>query len=375
MSRSHSCGLLCTFQVFLTLLVIRPATAQTANSGAPANSAAAPQTAAAPSAKNEIRVRANEVIVPITVLDKKNEPVLDLTQGDFHVFDGGVEQKMDHWDLDGDPLAVALLIETSTHVKAIMPTIHRLGEVFAENIMALDGEAAVLTYDTDVEVRQPFTQDHDMVENAIEKAPFEAPETHLYDGMARAVTLLQEQPASRHRVLVVIGESSDSGSDAKLGQVLRDAELGNISVYTIAVTSIGANTAANDILGGKLPPLKMSHLPPISARRPGPDTIGGPYLDYITPAIWLIERGTSEIKNHQLEVAVAATGGVHYRAFRDDTIRAALDKIGAELYAQYTLSYMPSADVQPGFRGIKVTVSRPDVTVRTRPGYYLAASN
>ena len=120
---------------------------------------------------------------------------------------------------------------------------------------------------------------------------------------------------------VVIGESSDSGSDAKLGQVLRDAELGNISVYTIAVTSIGANTAANDILGGKLPPLKMSHLPPISARRPGPDTIGGPYLDYITPAIWLIERGTSEIKNHQLEVAVAATGGVHYRAFRDDTIR------------------------------------------------------
>jgi VWFA-related protein len=328
-----------------------------------------------PAAKNEIRVRANEVIVPITVLNKKNEPVLDLAQENFHVFDGGVEQQIDHWDLDGDPLAVALLIETSTHVKAIMPTIHRLGEVFAENIMALDGEATVLTYDSDVEVRQPFTQDHQMVENAIAKALFEASETHLYDGMARAVALLQEQPASWHRVLVVIGESSDSGSDAKLGQVLRDAELGNISVYTIGVTSIGANTTANDLFGGKLPPLKISHLPPVSARRPGPDTIGGPYLDYITPAIWLIERGTSEIKNHQLEVAVAATGGVHYRAFRDDTIRAALDRIGAELYAQYTLSYMPSTDVQPGFREIKVTVSRPDVTVRTRPGYYLAAPN
>jgi VWFA-related protein len=234
----------------------------------------------------------------------------------------------------------------------------------------------VITYDSDVSVRQPFTQDHDLIENAIAKVPFEVPETQLYDGMARAVSLLEEQPLSRHRVLLVVGESADSGSEAKLGQVLRDAELANISIYTIGVTSIGMSTSANDILGGKLPPLKLSkHTPPISAERPGPQPFGSTYIDFVTPAIWLIERGTSEIKNHQLEVAVAATGGVHYRALRDDAIRAALDRIGAELYAQYTMSYMPSSDVQPGFREIKVTVSRSGVTVRTRPGYYLAPSN
>lgn len=375
MRRLSKLGVICSLQLFLTVVAVRPAGAQVPNAGSPSNPPAAPETSP-PVTKNEIRVRANEVIVPITVLDEQHEPVLDLSERDFHVFDGGVEQKIDRWDLDGDPLAVVLLIETSTHIKSMSATIHRLSNVFTENIMALDGQAAVITYDSDVNVRQPFTQDHDLIQTAIMKAPFEVPETQLYDGMARGVALLKEQPLSRHRVLLVIGESADSGSEAKLGQVLRDAELANISIYTIGVTSIGINTSANDILGGKLPPLKLSkHAPPISAQRPGPQPFGSTYIDFITPAIWLIERGTSEIKNHQLEVAVAATGGVHYRAFREDTVRAALDKIGAELYAQYTMSYIPSADVQPGFRDIKVTVSRPGVTVRTRPGYYLAPPN
>jgi Ca-activated chloride channel homolog len=375
MRRLLKLGVICSLQLFLTVVVVRPAGAQAPNGSSSATPPAAPQ-AGPPVPKNEIRVRTNEVIVPVTILDGQHEPVIDLSKADFHIFDGGVEQKIDRWDLDGDPLAVALLIETSTHIKSMMPTIHRLASVFTENIMALDGEAAVITYDSDVNVWQPFTEDHDLIENAIAKVRFEVPETQLYDGMARGVALLKEQPPSRHRVLLVVGESADSGSDAKLGQVLRDAELANISIYTIGVTSIGLNTSANDILGGKLPPLKLSkHAPPISAQRPGAQPFGSTYIDFITPAIWLIERGTSEIKNHQLEVAVAATGGVHYRAFRDDTVRAALDKIGDELYAQYTMSYMPSADVQPGFREIKVTVARPGVTVRTRPGYYLAPPN
>ena len=150
--------------------------------------------------------------------------------------------------------------------------------------------------------------------------------------MARAVALLKEQPTSRHRVLLVIGESADSGSDAKLGQVLRDAEFANISIYTIGVTSIGLNTSANDIFGGKLPPLKdfEAHSAHLSAASWTGYDWRLLIWTLLSPAIWLIERGTSEIKNRQLEVAVAATGGVHYRAFRDDTIRAALDKIGAD---------------------------------------------
>src|ERR1700733_2661746 len=67
------------------------------------------QTAKPPQAKNPIRVQSSEVVVPVSVMDKSGENVLDLTQNDFHVFDNGVEQKITRWDLSGDPLAVGLV--------------------------------------------------------------------------------------------------------------------------------------------------------------------------------------------------------------------------------------------------------------------------
>jgi hypothetical protein len=92
------------------------------------------------------------------------------------------------------------------------------------------------------------------------------------------------------------------------------------------------------------------------------------------PAIWLLERGTNEVKHHQLEVAAVATGGTQYRAFRDSTIRNAIDKIGDELHSQYIVSYRANSTPSPGFHKIDVTIERPGVFVRARPGYYVTDS-
>ena len=91
----------------------------------------------------------------------------------------------------------------------------------------------------------------------------------------------------------------------------------------------------------------------------------------MTAGVWLVTRGTNEIKNHQLAVAAAATGGVHYRALKDRAVHTALDQIGSELHAQYIIGYAPSPDRTAGFHEIKITVTRPNVTVRTRLGYFV----
>jgi Ca-activated chloride channel homolog len=173
--------------------------------------------------KEKIRVVTNEVIVPVTVVDQSGEFVLDLSQKDFHVFDDGVEQTIEHWDLGGDPLSVVLVLETSSRIRALASVIHSLGSIFTETAMALDGEAAVVTYDSTVEVRQPFTQDHDAVEDAIAKVEFQVPTRNLYDGMAKAVEMLEGQAPAKRRIMLIIGESQDEGSKAKLGDVARDA--------------------------------------------------------------------------------------------------------------------------------------------------------
>jgi VWFA-related protein len=326
--------------------------------------------------QNKIQVHTEEVIAPVTVLDKRGGPVLDLTQKDFHVFDNGVEQTIDHWDLGGDPLAVALVIETSSHIEMMAPVIRGMGSIFTETVMALNGEAAVITYDSTVEVRQPFTHDHDDVEQAIAAVKFEAPEMRLYDAMAEAVEQLKTRQLNYRRVMLIVGESQDIASGAKLGLVLRDAQFANIAIY-----AIGPSSSTADLRFGAKPPDRQIKYPPgviPGPIRPGALQIpgnGGPpggTLDLTPAAVWLITRGTNELSNHQLAVAAAATGGVHYRALKDRTVHSALDQIGSELHAQYIVSYAPTVERSAGFHTIKVTVTRPDVTVRTRLGYFVA---
>jgi VWFA-related protein len=295
-----------------------------------------------PAPQNQIRVVTNEVVAAVTVTDPSGEFDLDLLPSDFHVFDDGVEQRIDHWDLGGDPLAIVLVLQTSDRAQAMTSAIHSLGSIFTETVMALEGEAAVITYDSTVDVRQPFTKDHDAVESAVANAEFDDSGNHLYDGMAKAVEMLKDEAPTRRRVMLVVGESRDDGSTANFGTVVRDAEHANITIY-----AIGASTMERDLL------------------RDAPSL-------WAAPAIFLLQQGRNRNKKHDLEVAAAATGGAHYSAVRAETLREALDDIGGELHAQYIISYRPNAERAPGFHAIAVTVSRSDVSVRTRPGYYVA---
>lgn len=349
----------CSACVAVTLVFLVP--------GALAQSKPDPATAQKGTDENQIRVVTNEITVPVTVTDKTGDLVLDLAQKDFHIYDDGAPQTIDHWELSGNPLAVALLIETSTRIHTYIPTIHDMGSIFTQTVMALDGEAAVITYDSNVKVRQPFTTDHDAVARAIADTKFEAPEMSLYDGMAKAVQLLAVQPATWRRIMLIVGESEDDASTAKLGPVLRDAEHADISIYVV-----GPSSSAADIRGFNqgVTPLKLPHLPPITTKPPPPDPMGRSRFDLGTPLVWLLERGTNEIKHHELEVAAAATGGIDYRAMRDSSLLDAIDRIGSELHAQYVITYRPNAPRSIGYHSIEVVVSRPKLTVRARPTYY-----
>ena len=77
------------------------------------------------------------------------------------------------------------------------------------------------------------------------------------------------------------------------------------------------------------------------------------------------------VKDRPLEIASVATGGSYQSVVRDRTLEKAVDSIGGELNSQYLLSYHPTGTDAEGYHQIKVTVDRPGVKVRTRPGYYL----
>ncbi|MGA7915844.1 MAG: VWA domain-containing protein [Candidatus Acidiferrales bacterium] len=297
--------------------------------------------------KHAIRSRVNEVTAPVTVRDPKGEMVFDLTQQNFRVYDNGTEQKIDHFDVGGDPLSIVLVIEASSHIQPMFPSVKHAGIVFADAVMGMTSEAAVISYDTTVDLQQKFTTDPDSVQYAIEHLPLGVDDEHLYDAMAKGIAMLDERPAVRRRIMVVVGESQDTGSESRLGEALRQAQLANVTIY-----SIGLSTAMADL-------------------RAKPDHVNE-YPDLLALAVWLVKTGKNALGTNSLAVASEATGGLHLATMKDRSIEKAVDEIGGELHAQYTIGYRPHDADPEGYHEIKVVVDRPNVSVRTRPGYYIA---
>jgi VWFA-related protein len=323
-----------------------------------------------------IRVRATEITAPVTAKDRNGELVLNLEKKDFHIFDNGVEQKIDHFDLGGDPLAIALLVETSVRVESLLPAVKQSGIVFTQTVMGPTAEAAVLSYDGTVDIRENFTSDDDAVDAAIHKLPIGTSSARLYDGIGKAVSLLRNQPPRERRILVIVGEAVDSGSESKLGAVLREAELANVTIYTIGLSTTAAEFR-NPPKQYEPPSIGPPGTFPVPTPPGVPETpqneqiYEGGNADLLSLAIWIVQHASNAVKNHALEVASEATGGLHIRTMKDLSIQKAMDQIGGELHAQYTLSYRPANDAASGFHQISVTVDRSGVRLRTRPGYYL----
>lgn len=320
-------------------------------------------------------VRTTEVVAPVTVQTRDGELVLDLEQKDFHVFDNNAEQAILHFDLGGAPLAVAFLAETSSRVEALLPAVRRSASVFTQTVMAQTGEAAVITYDDAIEVRRNFTGDTEAVENSIHELPMGGTGARLYDAISQGVALLAAQPERERRILLIVGEAQDEGSRKKLGEVLREASFANVTIYTIGLSTIGAEL--------RNPPTQYQPpqigppgtfpvpTPPGVPQTPQTEAQTQGNIDMLALAIWVMKHAANAVKNHALEVATEATGGVHYATMKDRSIEKVMDEIGAELHAQYTLGYKPPGDEPSGFHEIRVTVDRTGVRVRTRPGYYL----
>ena len=324
----------------------------------------------------QIRVQVELVSTPVTVRDKSGDLVLSLQQKDFRIFDNGVEQKIEHFDLGGDPLSIVALMEASSRIEPLLPAVRKSAILFSQVLMAQSGEAAVVTFDDTAEVKVPFTRDGEQVDNAVKNLRLGTSGTNLYDALSKAVSMLERRPKERRRIILVIAEAADTGSETKLGEVLRAAELANVTIY-----SVGLSTTAAAMRGKpKDPP--PSPFPIGTFPEPGiPGSPQTPTMgnrqdqgaDLLALAVLLLQHAQHAVKENPLEIATVGTGGMHVATLRDRSIEKAIDQIAGELHAQYTVAYRPAGAEPSGYHNIKVAVTKPNVSVRARPGYYIEA--
>lgn len=331
-----------------------------------------------PQTQKPFRVRVTLVTLPVAVANNSGQPVLNLTQKDFQIFDDGVPQQITHFDQGGDPLSIVLVLETSSRVAPLLPEISKTGIIFTQMAMAGTGEAAVIGYNDEVDLLRPMTTDADRVLNAIRHIRVGLDGARLYDAMFRAEDLLEKEPAERRRIIIVMGEKNDTGSTTKLGLVLRRAQLTNISIYTIGLSSTAAEfrktpEAAKPV---EVSPPGTYPEPPVPGTAQTPDSLneqmGGNGVPLLPLIIWLVQHGANALGQNSLAIASQGTGGLHVGTFKDRSIEKAMNEIGNDLHGEYLLAYRPAGNEHYGYHNIEVRVTQPKLKIRTRPGYYLA---
>jgi VWFA-related protein len=333
----------------------------------------------------KVKVQVALVNTPVTVRDGRGDMVHNLEAHDFQITDNGIAQQITHFDLGGDPISMVVLLETSSRIASLLPEMRKTGILFTQTVMGPTGEAAVVGFNDSVDKLQDFTTNGDLIENSIAHLGQGTSGSKLYDAMAVGVEMLSGRPQAtadkpgRRRVLMLLSEATDAGSEAKLGEVLRQAQLANVTIYSVGLSTTRAQLQAKpkDTRPQITPPGTFP-LPPQPGVPQTPTSEENRYgnIDLLALAVWAVQHVHDQVKDHALEVAATATGGAHLSTFKDRSIEKAIDEIGGELHSQYTISYTPTGSDAAGYHEIKVNVLRNDaknLKVRARPGYFLAA--
>ena len=114
------------------------------------------------------RTSIDVVSMNVTVTDSTNRYVTDLTEKDFDIFEDGVKQELTLFNRSNLPVALSLLIDTSSSMEDRMSTAQDAAIGFIRKLKPTDlGE--VIGFDSRAEVLQKFTNNPADLEQAIRK--------------------------------------------------------------------------------------------------------------------------------------------------------------------------------------------------------------
>lgn len=293
-----------------------------------AAAAAAVALAAAPAAQQIFRGGVDVVSLSVTVTDRDGTYVSGLDRDAFQVFEDGVLQDISYFSRQHQPIALTLLIDTSTSMEAKMRIAQEAAIGFARQLTPAD-VAAVVEFDSRPQILQSFTSDAALLEAAIRKTAAGG-STALYNAIYIGLRELQRMKRNesadriRRQAIVVLSDGEDTTSLLSYEEVLELAKRSETAIYSIGLRS-----------------------------RDDAASAGFREAEFV------------------LRSLAQQTGG---REFFVDDVRdlpAIYQRIAEELANQYSMGYISKNGRRDGsWRRIVVRVDRPSTVARTKQGYY-----
>ncbi|MGH9409120.1 MAG: VWA domain-containing protein [Vicinamibacterales bacterium] len=212
--------------------------------------------------KPTFRSSVDVVTVAAVVRDRHGHFASDLTKKDFVIEESGLPRPIVEFHSDENaPLRVALLFDVSGSMRLSehMDEAHRAADQVLGTLHLENGgdEAAVFSFDMNLQELQPFTSDPGAIDNALSRVmPYG--ETSLYDAIAEtAHEVADTADRRRRRAIVVFTDGIDTSSELTPTRVSEIASAIDVPVYVVAVV---APTEYQDQTAGRHTPLPAGTL-------------------------------------------------------------------------------------------------------------------
>jgi Ca-activated chloride channel homolog len=351
------------------LVVVRGASAGAQNgvpsqsTNPPAQAKPAPESSAA--AQGNFKVSVQLVNVPVTVLDKRGMPVINLTQKDFKVYENGVLQSINYFRQEpAPPLRIGLIIDTSNSARPLLSYEKDAATEFIYQMLQgrnSKNQVFLETFDSESSLLHDFSSDPDELNEKIRELKAGGGKA-LYDAIytaCRDKMLNSGAPESTRRVVVVMSDGLDVQSTHTLDEVISMAHRAETVVYTILNSPYGFTADYNKVLQRLAEQTGGAYLFP--QQDPAGTDLASGYLAH------------GQIGDTSQNEGLDAKTGI-YTAERLAHLSDSVETIGRELNDQYFIGYKPTNPTLDGtYRAIRVVALRREVRVRFKPGYFATA--
>ncbi len=325
-----------------------------------------------------IITRTTLVLVPALVRTKEGAPVFTLAAKDFILTDDGSEQPVAvEEDTGSEPLALVVAVETGGAGARHLDNMRNLGPAIEAVIGSVPHRVAVVEFDSTPRLAQGFTDDLAVVADALKNLTPGDRGAAILDGLDFSVELLRKQPAAYRRAILLISETADHGSQAKLEETLHAISGTNTAIYSVAFSSAksAAGHEAALILGDSTPGPPggcMARDP----NAPGQNRWAQAYdcLGLLAPPLRLAKAAamaaTENLHGNAAESVARLTGGEYFKFNDARSLERDVLAISHHLPNRYVLSFHPVAP-HPGFHAIGLRLKEyPDLVVQARNGYW-----
>jgi len=309
-----------------------------------------------------IKVPVTVVNVPVTVLDKRGNPVIDLNQNDFKIYENGKAQSIRYFNSETmPPLRVGLLVDTSNSARFELKFEKDAATEFAYTMLrGLNSRNKIFleTFDANNSILQDFTSNPDEINEKLRKlkagggkAVYDA----IYDACKHEILKAGPREQTR-RVLILISDGIDVQSKHSLEEAISMAHRAETAIYTIGNTSYGFSNPGAKYLE------KVAENTGGAAFFPQRKTAG---TDFLTGYL-----SHGQFDSLEQNKGLGAETGI-YTAQKMIALADSLEAIRRQLTNQYLIGYTPTNSALDGtFRKIRVVADRKSVIIRYKPGYF-----